>query len=163
MVLIICLVRNHGNSVLFNNSVSVSFQGISSAQINDLLILINSANFHKILIVQSSDIFSWLNFGPKQQSLRSAMLNCQILKKHYFERVNIPFFRTDPLNYIFWHGFQWYFTIFKKITFFDFYQGSHLKQMFLSSYQCFRSYTTHLLKFIHTNTRSKRAVALQYR
>ena len=25
---------------------------------------------------------------------------------------------------VFWHGFQWYFTIFQKI--FNFYQGSHL-------------------------------------
>ena len=127
MVLIISLVHNHDNSVLFNNSGSVSFQGISSIQINDLLILVSSANFHKILIVQSSDIFSWLNFRQKQQLPRSVMLNFQFLKNHYFQRVNILFFRTEPLNYIFWHGFQWYFTIFQKITFFDFYQDSHLK------------------------------------
>ena len=130
MVLINSLVCNHGNSVLFNKSGSVSFQGISSIQIN-LLILISSANFHKILIIQSSDIFSWLKFGPKQQSLRSAMLNFQFLKKHYFERVNILFFRIDPLNYIFWHFLQWYFTIFQKITFFDFYQGSHLNSFMM--------------------------------
>ena len=130
MVLINSLVCNHGNSVLFNKSGSVSFQGISSIQIN-LLILISSANFHKILIIQSSDIFSWLKFGPKQQSLRSAMLHFQFLKKHYFERVNILFFRIDPLNYIFWHFLQWYFTIFQKITFFDFYQGSHLNSFMM--------------------------------
>ena len=130
MVLINSLACNHGNSVLYNKSGSVSFQGISSIQIN-LLILISSANFHKILIIQSSDIFSWLKFGPKQQSLRSVMLNFQFLKKHYFERVNILFFRIDPLNYIFWHFLQWYFTIFQKITFFDFYQGSHLNSFMM--------------------------------
>ena len=101
LVLIISLVRNHGDIVLFNSSGSVSFQGISSTQINDLLILVSSCNFHKNLIVQSSDIFSWMNFGLKQQSLRSAMLNFRFFKKHYFERVDILFFRIDPLNYIF--------------------------------------------------------------
>ena len=54
LVLIISFVRNHGDIVLFNSSGSVSFQGISSTQINDLLILVSSANFHKNLIVQSS-------------------------------------------------------------------------------------------------------------
>ena len=127
MVLIISLVHNHDNSVLFNNSGSVSFQGISSNQINDLLILVSSANFHKILIVQSSDIFSWLNFRQKQQSPRSVMLNFQFLKNHYFERVNILFFKTDPLNYIFLAWFATVFHYFSKITFFDFYQDSHLK------------------------------------
>ena len=127
MVLIISLVHNHDNSVLFNNSGSVSFQGISSNQINDLLILVSSANFHKILIVQSSDIFSWLNFRQKQQSPRSVMLNFQFLKNHYFERVNILFFKTDPLNYIFLAWFPTVFHYFSKITFFDFYQDSHLK------------------------------------
>ena len=131
MVLINSLVCNHGNSVLFNNSGSLNFKGISSTQINDHLILVSSANFHKMLIVQSSDIFSWLKFGPKQRSLRFVMLNFQFLKKHYFERVNILFFRIDPLNYIFWHFLQWYFTIFQKITFFDFYQGSHLNSFMM--------------------------------
>ena len=133
MVLIISLVHNHDNSVLFNNSGSVSFQGISSTQINDLLILVSSANFHKILIVQSSDIFSWLNFRQKQQSPRSVMLNFQFLKNHYFERVNILFFRTDPLNYIFFrmvsNGIS---LFFKKLLFLIFTRIATLKQVFFS-------------------------------
>ena len=128
MVLIISLVHNHVNSVLFNNSGSVSFQGISSTQTNDFLILVSSANFHKILIVQSSDIFSWLNFRQKQQSPRSVMLNFQFLKNHYFERVNILFFRADPLNYIFLAWFPMVFHYFSKISFFE----ATLKQVFFS-------------------------------
>ena len=118
MVLIISLVRNHGDSdywpnliITFNNSVSVSFQGISSTQIHDPLILFSSANFTKILIVQSSDIFSWLNFSLIP--LRSAMLDFQFKKKKRFERANILLFRIDPFGMVS-NGIS---LFFKKILF----------------------------------------------
>ena len=118
LVWIISLVRNHGDIVLFNNSGSASFQGISSTQINDLLVLVSSANFCTHLIVQSSDIFFLMNFALNQQSLRSAILNFQFFKKHYFERVNILFFRIDPINYIFGMVSNGISLFFKKLLFF---------------------------------------------